>query len=322
MPENIKIALLGYGYWGKNVARVLTQHPQFSLRYICDLDPTLPATLQKFYPKAEFCTDFEYISENEIDAVAIITPAETHFELAQYFLERGKHVYISKPFTKNVEQANLLLELGAKNNCSVFVDHTFVFHPAVNKLKELLPKIGKPFFLLSQRLNLGLYQEDVNVIDDLMSHDLSMALHLFPKQTVTSAKTVAFKAAGLAQEDFAQTSFVFGDGMHGFVSVSWLSPLKVRQFFVVGSDGMLVYDDTATSEKVKFFDKGITVSDVTRVSYKNGDMYSPTIPTTEALYFSVDEFRKTLTAGSERKYYSDLSFRVMDALAKIHKGIA
>lgn len=318
----MKSAVIGHGYWGKNIARVLAQSQDFDLHTICDSDQRRLQPVGKLYPNVVTQQDFKSIDPS-VELVAIITPTDLHYEMARYFLERGKNVLITKPFARTFKEAESLVQLADKNDVTVFVDHTFVFNPAVRKLKELLPRIGQPHFVMSQRLNLGLYQPDVNVIYDLMPHDISIISYLFD-QPIVRAQTSAFKAAGLPQEDLAHSSFELKSGIKGLVTVSWLSPSKIRNFYVVGSDGMLSYDDTQPTEKIKFFDRGISLKDLqdpnslasytSRISYRNGDLYSPAISNSEALAFELSELKRAISDRDVRKSYNQLSLDIMKGL--------
>jgi predicted dehydrogenase len=316
-----KVAVIGHGYWGKNIARVFSQHPHFELHTVCDLSDKNLQTAAKLYPSARMVKDFREIGA-DVDVVAIMTTADTHFELAQYFLERNQHVMLAKPFTKTSKEAQELIQIAQRKNRVVFVDHTFVFNPAVRKLKEMLPQVGKPYFVMSSRMNLGLYRPDVNVIYDLMPHDLSIISYLF-EQPFVAATTTAFKAAGLPQEDIAHTSFELKGGVKGHITAAWLSPSKVRTFYVVGSEGMLVYDDNLPTEKIKFYDTGISIADLNpdsneaytaRISYRTGAMHSPAIPNTEALAFEVSELKRAIENPEVAREYDRLNLDIMKSL--------
>lgn len=320
--KQLKTALIGYGYWGQNIARVLFQSPAFKLEYICDSRQTALEKASRLYPTVTTVREVSQLPA-DVEVVAIITPASTHYELAKLFLESGKHVLLTKPFVKSFCQAEDLIRVANSNNVTCFVDHTFVFHPAVRKMKELLPRIGTPYFISGQRLNLGLYQADVNVIYDLLPHDLSIISYLF-EEPLLNASTKAFKTAGLPQEDLAHCSFGLNSGVKALVTVSWLSPAKVRQFFIVGSKGMLLYDDTAVTEKVKLFDRGISVNSVSdiercedytsRISYRNGDLFCPQIASYEALGFEMEEFSRAINDIEIRHKYTKLNLDIMESL--------
>ena len=254
-------AVVGHGYWGKNIARVFNSSSDFSLNCICDVSDSARAKAAKLYPNTLTVSRLEDIPA-EVDTVAIITPVGLHYPLAKRFLSEGRNVLVTKPSTKTAAETEELLNIAEKNGATFFVDNTFVFNPAVRILKSLLPRIGTPYFVLSQRLNLGLFQSDVNVIMDLMPHDVAIISYLFDT-TISSATTSALHVAGLPQADLAHTTFKMSNGVRGLVTATWLAPAKVRQFFVVGSEGMLSYDDVAVSEKVRFYDKGISLDNTT-----------------------------------------------------------
>ena len=321
----MKVALVGYGYWGKKYCKKFFSKSKFNLHTICDLDQQNLNNASLLYPNCQMISNYKEIGD-DVDIVALIVPVHLHYPLADYFLDQGKHVLLTKPFTQNIEETESLLKKAKSKNLTVFADHTFVFNPAVRKLKELLPKIGDPYLVMSSRLNLGLYQPDVNVIYDLMPHDLSIINYLFNTE-ILSAETTSFSAAGLPQEDFAQSSLVFENGIRAFVTVSWLSPYKIRDFIVVGSEGMLSYDDNQVTEKVKFYDKGVDISELipgakklnytARLNYKAGDSFSPAINGVEALKFEFDELLLAINDEKVRDFYDAVTLRTMRSLDKV-----
>jgi predicted dehydrogenase len=326
----LKSAVIGYGYWGANISRVISQNEHFSLDLICDLNQHSLNKALRPHPHCRVVGDFRKIAD-EIEVIAIATPTSSHYELAKYFLEKKKHVLVAKPLSKTLHEAEYLYQLAKSVGRVLFVDHTFVFHPAVRILKTMLPKIGCPFFVLSQRLNLGLYQPDVNVIYDLMPHDLSIVAYLFETE-ISPTHAYATAAAGLPQEDLAHCSFVSPRGLEGLITVSWLSPSKIRQFIIVGSNGVLLYDDVAVTEKIKYYDRGIDIKDLTnetslraytsRISYRTGDLYSPAIPNSEALEFEIVEFYNAISNAAVRHSYNELNMKTMVSLDRILKMTA
>ena len=321
----MKVALIGYGYWGKNIARNFSLSSKFELHTICDLDENNLENAKRMFPSVNVTNDYKMISD-DVDVVAPIVPVDHHYFFADYFLEKGKHVLLTKPFTKQIDQTIKLIEKAERKGLTIFADHTFIFNPAVRKMKEMLPKIGTPYIVLSSRLNLGLYQPDVNVVYDLMPHDLSIISFLFDGN-ITSATTNSFSAAGLPHEDFAQTSIEFDNKVKAFVTVSWLSPYKIRDFIIVGSEGMISYDDNQVTEKIKFYNRGVDLKDLqagaseigytARISYKSGDSYSPAIEATEALKFEMDEFYSAINDKEVRDYYNQITLRTMKSLSLV-----
>ncbi len=324
----MKVALIGYGYWGKNIARNISQSNNFELHTICDLNKSSLEEAENIYPNTILLEDYTKISE-DVDLVAPIVPVDMHYKFADYFLDRNKHVLLTKPFTKTYEQAELLIEKANSKGLTVFADHTFIFNPAVRKIKEMLPKLGTPYFVISSRLNLGLYQPDVNVVYDLMPHDLSIINFLFESE-IRSANTSSFNAAGLPQEDFAQTSIDFKNNLKAFINVSWLSPYKIRSFIIIGSDGMLSYDDNSPDEKIKFYDKKIKLKDLAegneklnytvRINYKSGDLYIPAIDGKEALKLEMEELYRAIKDKEVRDYYNSITLRTMKSLEEVVKS--
>jgi predicted dehydrogenase len=321
---SLKTAVVGYGYWGKNIARVVSESEQFSLDIVCDSNESARRRAAKIHPHSRQISNLKEIP-NDIAVVAIVTPADSHYSLARYFLSQGKHVLLAKPFASSLAEAEELAVIAKKSGRTIFVDHTFVFHPAVRKLKELLGRIGTPYFVLSQRLNLGLYQSDVNVIYDLMPHDLSILAYLFD-DAIRPTNVQAIAAAGLPKEDLAHCSFEMANGPRGLVTVSWLSPSKIRQFIIVGSRGILSYDDVEVTEKVKFYDRGVDfdltnveslAAYTSRISYRTGDLYSPAIPNTEALSFELQEFHRAILDPNVREEYQQISLNTMVGLERV-----
>lgn len=318
--------MIGYGYWGKNIARVLATSPGFELSAVCDRKAQCLNQAARNHPGVQLLDDLEKIGP-EVDVVAILTEAKSHFTLAQRFLRQKKHVLVTKPFTSSAAEAADLFQIAADNGVTVFADHTYVFHPAIQAMKRLLPRIGKPHFVHSQRLNLGLFQPDVNVIQDLTPHDVSIICYLLDTK-ITQARTFAFRTAGLPQEDTGHSTFVTESGVPGLIAVSWLSPFKVRQLDLIGSAGMLHFDDAASSEKLRLYDKGIEMGEDTqfntgepycsRISYRTGDLYSPAIPNVETLAVEMVEFRKAIENETVRQSYNHLTLRVMQSLEALN----
>ena len=319
------VAVIGHGYWGRNIARVFNSSPDFSLKCVCDCSPPALAEARALYPAAVAVPNIDEIPA-DINVVAVITPVGERLSIAERFLNAGKHVLVTKPSTLRAIETDSLIALAERKGVAFFVDNTFVFNPAVIALKNILPKIGKPYFTVSQRMNLGRFQSDMNVIFDLMPHDVAILSYLF-EANVTQANTTAVHSAGLPQEDLAHSTFLLDNNVHGLVTVSWLAPMKVRKLFVVGQDGMLTYDDVAVSEKVCFYDKGLRVDADTppdpanlytaRISYRAGDMYSPAIANREALEIEMGEFAQAIRDEKVRRSYNKLNSLIMRNLEKL-----
>ena len=294
----INIGVIGYGYWGPNLVRNFSELPRARLAAVSDLDPARLKLVSARYPAVETTTDPQKLFRDpKIDAIAIATPVSTHFELAIAALRAGKHVWLAKPMTETSFQARQLVEEAEKRKRVLIVDHTFVYTGAIRKVGEIVksPDMGQLFYYDSIRVNLGLFQRDVNVISDLAAHDFSILDYLLEE------KPVAVSAAGShhfpgTPENLAYITMFYDSGMIAHANVSWLAPVKVRQILIGGSKKMITYDDLEPSEKIKIYDKGISFTDdprqihEMRVGYRIGDMWAPKLEGTEALRVEGEHF--------------------------------
>jgi len=292
----ISFGVVGYGYWGPNVVRNLEQLEETDVVAVCDKSAASRRRAHKAYPHVYVTSDpAELVTSPEIDAVAVVTPVWTHYELAKAALENGKHVFVEKPFTIATEQAEELIELAARKNLKIMVDHTFLFTGAVRKIKQVLQDgtLGKLYYYDSTRVNLGLFQHDVNVIWDLAPHDFSIIDHLFqgtPQAIVATGQTHLN-----GHEDIAFITLYFPDKVIAHINVNWLSPVKVRTTLVGGEKKMLVWNDLEADEKVKIYDKGVNVTSQEGlynllVNYRSGDMWAPQLEQIEALRAELSYF--------------------------------
>jgi len=292
----VRFGMIGYGYWGPKVLRNLEHLPQAEVLTLCDLNVAARKRAHKDYPQIEIVSDpNEVLTSPEIDAVAVVTPVWTHYELAKAALENGKHVFVEKPFTSNTAQAEELIELADKKNLKIMVDHTFLFTPAVRKIRELLDEntLGKLYYYDSMRVNLGLFQHDINVIWDLAPHDLSIMDHLIGKRPEAIVATGQSHLNGL--EDVAFITLYFPDKLIAHVNVNWMSPVKIRTTLIGGEKKMVVWNDQAADEEVKVYDKGVTVTSPEGVynllvNYRSGDMWAPRLERAEALSHELGYF--------------------------------
>jgi predicted dehydrogenase len=291
----VNIGVIGYGYWGPNVARNFHGTAGAKLVSISDVSEKRLGLAQTNLPFIKAIKDpLELIRSTDVDAVAIVTPVSAHYELAKAALLAGKHIFVEKPFTSTSDQAKDLVELAAKKKLRIMVDHTFLFTGAVKKIKELIDsgELGKLLFYDSVRVNLGLFQHDVNVIWDLAPHDLSIMAHVIDRKPVAiSAHGSVHYPGGL--DDIAYVAVEFED--QGFIAhfhVNWLSPVKVRKTLISGDRKMLVWDDLDADEKIKIYDRGVDVKSANGgkdgihdllVSYRSGDVHIPKLEATEAL---------------------------------------
>ncbi len=285
----IRFGVIGYGYWGPNVVRNLDHLDGSEVAVVCDKSPTARKRIQKAFPHIKVTSDSaEVMSSTEIDAVAIVTPVWTHYELTKAALQNGKHVFVEKPFTSNAAQAEELINLATQKHLKIMVDHTFLFTGAVQKIGQLLEEgtLGKIYYYDSTRVNLGLFQHDVNVIWDLAPHDLSIIDHLIKEKPEAVVATGQVHLNGL--EDIAFITVYFPNKLIAHINVNWLSPVKVRTTLIGGEKKMLVWNDLEADEKIKIYDKGVHITSREGlynllVNYRSGDMWAPQVEQVEAL---------------------------------------
>ncbi len=292
-----KIGVIGFGYWGPNIVRNFNRIEDVEVVLISDINSDALKRAQKAYNKLRTSTDYRDITtSSEIEAVAIITPVFTHYELAKNALENGKHIFIEKPFTSTTREAEELIELAEKKKLKIMVDHTFLFTGAVRKIKEIIDDkiLGDLYYYDSTRVNLGLFQHDVNVIWDLAPHDFSVMDY------VLKDKPAAVVAHGMDHfnrnlENIAFITVYFESKIIAHFNVNWLSPVKIRTTLVGGDKKMLVWNDVAADEKIKIYDKGVNIKSSEGVynllvNYRSADMYAPRIENIEALKCETEYF--------------------------------
>jgi predicted dehydrogenase len=309
------IGVIGCGYWGPNLLRNFAENEAAQLRWICDTDETRLAAMGRRYPGARTTTDCrELIDDVELDAIAVVTPVATHFQLAKDALLAGKHVLVEKPLTSTVRDAEELIELAKKNERTLMVDHTFVYTGAIRKMKEIVKsgELGELLYFDSVRINLGLFQRDINVLWDLAPHDLSIMDYLIERQPLgLSALGSCHIEPGI--ENIAYMVMKFSDDFIAHFHFNWLAPVKIRRTLIAGARKMILYDDIEPTEKVRVYDKGVTANRTTDreanyqtlISYRTGDVWAPKLDATEALHYVVAEFldairgnRQPLTDGA------------------------
>jgi predicted dehydrogenase len=292
----LNFGVIGYGYWGPNIVRNLRSLEGCQLAGICDLSPSARKRAQAAHPGVPvYANAQELICSPDTDAIAVITSVWTHYELTKAALENGKHVFVEKPFTASVAQAEELINLAEQKNLQIMVDHTFLFTGAVRKIRQLLTEgaLGKLYYYDSTRVNLGLFQHDCNVVWDLAPHDLSIMNYLLAKDAE------AIVATGQRHlNDHADIAFItayFPDKLIAHINVNWLSPVKIRTTLIGGEKKMLVWNDLEADEKVKVYDKGVDVKNQEGVynllvSYRSGDMWAPHVEHVEALHLELEYF--------------------------------
>jgi predicted dehydrogenase len=323
----IRVGLIGYGYWGPRIARNFYALKDCEVSVICDKSMELLQRAAIAFPGVTTTNNAsEVIRSPEVDAVAVVTPVWTHFELAKAALENNKHVFVEKPFTSTAEQAEELINLAAQKRLQIMVDHTFLFTGAVRKLRELIDQeaLGKLYYYDSTRVNLGLFQHDVNVIWDLAPHDLSIMDYLI------KAKPEVVIATGQkhlnCHEDVAYITIYFSDSMIAHLNVNWLSPVKVRTTLLGGEKRMVVWNDVEADEKVKVYDKGVAITNGQSVydllvSYRSGDMWAPKIDQGEALAAEARYFINCVQDGAAPFNDGEAGLRVVRLLEAANRSL-
>src|SRR5881398_305103 len=324
----IRIGVIGYGYWGPNIVRNLRSLEGCQLAAVCDQSPVALQRVRQAYPDLPVSTNpYDILKSPRIDAVAVVTPVWTHFELAKAALENGKHVFVEKPFTCSVEQAEELIELADRKNLQIMVDHTFLFTGAVKKIRQLVDEgaLGDLYYYDSLRVNLGLFQHDVNVIWDLAPHDLSIMDYVIQEKPELVVATGEKHLNGV--EDVAFITVYFPKRIIAHINVNWLSPVKVRTTLIGGEKKMLVWNDLEADEKIKLYDKGVSMSTHPSnlhqllVSYRSGDMWAPQVEQIEALRAETAYFLKCIEEN--KKPFNDgvAGLRVVRILEAADKSI-
>lgn len=311
------VGVIGCGYWGPNLLRNFSEQEDARLRWMCDVDSARLETLGRRYPSAKVTTNYhELLADPELKAVVIATPVSTHFNFARRALLAGKHVLIEKPFTANVREAEELIELAEREHLTLMVDHTFIYTGAVRKIKDIVTsgELGDLLYFDSVRINLGLFQRDINVVWDLAPHDLAIMDFIIDREPLTVTATGSCHVErGI--ENIAYVMLSFPDEFIAHFHFNWLSPVKIRRALIAGSRKMVVYDDIEPTEKIRVYDKGVMVTRTedatdkedayrTLVSYRTGDVWVPKLDSTEALRYVTSEFlnaieekRRPLTDG-------------------------
>jgi predicted dehydrogenase len=294
----VKVGIVGYGYWGPNLVRNFAETPGAAVAAVADVDTAKLAVVQRRHPAVKATTEFQdLLADPSIDAIAIATPVDTHFDLGMAVLGAGKHLWLEKPMASTSIQARKLVDEAERRQRVLFVDHTFIYTGAVRKMAEIIKggDLGRVYYYDSTRVNLGLFQRDVNVIADLAVHDFSILDYLLGEHpaAVSASGTNHFPGT---PENLAYITLFYDSGIIAHTNVSWLAPVKVRQILVGGSKKMIIYNDLEPSEKIKVYDKGISFTDdpakiqEMRVGYRTGDMWAPKLSGTEALSMGGEHF--------------------------------
>ena len=328
----VRVGLIGYGYWGPNLLRNFAELPGSQVTAVCDLSPERLEMVRRRYPAVRTTTNsLDLIGDPSIDAIAVATPVSTHFDLASEALRAGKHVLVEKPLTANSEQALGLMEEAARRKRVLMVDHTFVYTGAVRKIRELVAKgtVGEIYYYDSVRVNLGLFQHDVNVLWDLAVHDLSIMDYVLPFRPCAVSATGLSHVPG-GTENIAYLTLFFEGSQIGHIHSNWLAPVKLRRTLIGASRKMIVYDDLEQSEKIKVYDKGITLNNhqspekiyQMMVGYRTGDMLAPQIDGTEALRCEIDHFLRCVQQQEEPITGGSAGLRVVEILQAASQSMA
>lgn len=323
-----KTAIIGYGYWGKNLVRNFNALSSCDLDTVVEADPNRRATCEKLYPNVKTVDNVEVVmNDPNIEAIVIATPVDTHYALAKKALEKGKHVLVEKPMTSSESEAKELLELAKAKGKILMVDHTFLYTGAVQYLKDSTDKgtFGNIYYIDSTRINLGLFQHDVNVLWDLAPHDISICNFLIDK------KPVSVQATGISHtfndiENIAYLTLKYEDNTMAHFNCSWVSPVKIRMMLIGGDKKMAVFNDMEPTEKIKIYDTGFDVKgdeEMNRIiaDYRVGDIHVPKIASTEALSLMAEDFISSIENGGEPVSNAELGYTVVAILDAAQRSI-
>ena len=320
--------LIGYGYWGPNLVRNLIENKDVSLKMICDLRPDRLALATQLYPFVKTTNCYEdMLSDTTIDAVVIATPVNQHFSMAKEALEKGKHVLIEKPITGNFPDAQILVEIADKKNLTLMVDHIFVYNGVVKKIKELIDNnsFGNIQYIDSTRINLGIFQNDINVILDLATHDISIINYLLPEKPI-SVITTGICHTGNNIENIAYITLNYQSDLIVHIHCSWSSPVKVRQMLIGGDKKMLIYNDIEPTEKLRIYDKTyMPGKDEEKhqllTDYRMGDVYIPKYETKEPLKLVIEDFYRSVQSGEQPLANGEKALEVMKIIEFANKSL-
>jgi predicted dehydrogenase len=329
-PSRIGVGVIGYGYWGPNLVRNFVETPGSEVIAVSDLDPQRLAQVESRFPLIETTPDYRALLRNpRIDAIVVATPVSSHFPLALEALRAGKHVLVEKPLASTTSQARRLIREALTNERVLMVDHTFVYTGAVRKIKELVDggQLGRLYYYDATRINLGLFQHDVDVLWDLAVHDLSIMDFILGRLPNQVAATGVAHIPG-SPVNIAYLTCFWDDGLIAHIHANWLAPVKLRRTLISGHLKMVVYDDLEPSEKVKVYDKGVTVTNSSQglydmlVSYRTGDMSAPNLSAVEALRSEVQHFLDCIASGARPISDGEAGLRVLRVLEAASQSMA
>ena len=323
-----KIGIVGYGYWGKNLVRNFNGLDSCDLVYVCEKNASLAEKCAKLYPSIKVVSDYAILlNDNSLDAIVVATPVDTHYPLSKAALLAGKHVLVEKPLTSSLSEAEELVQLAESKKLLLMVDHTFLYTGAVQYMKKMVDNnaIGRLQYIDSTRINLGLFQHDVNVLWDLAAHDISICLHLMGKDPL-SVDAIGVSHTANNIENIAYLTLKFEDDLIAHFNCSWISPVKIRQMLIGGDNKMILFNDNEPTEKIKIYDTGYeakTDEDRTRilVDYRTGDIHVPKIENTEALSLMASDFINCIKSGETPVSDAKLGVSVVKILEAAQKSI-
>lgn len=318
----INIAIIGYGYWGKNLVRNFYKNANCKIKYVIDTNTKKLQELEAIYQLIKVDTNYTIaLEDKEIDAIVIATPSSTHYKLTKESLENDKHVLVEKPLSTSFKEATFLFNLAIEKKKIISVDHTFLYTPAVIKMKEIIERneIGKIKFFDSTRINLGIFQSDVNVLWDLATHDISILKYLFQENPL-SVQAIGISHTNNNIENIAYLTIRFKDDTIAHFNCSWSSPVKIRMFLIGGDKKMIVYNDLEPTEKIKIYDSGININtndeekNSILIDYRIGDLYIPKLENTEALQNLTTEFLDCIKNKKQPKSNAEFSLEIIKIL--------
>jgi predicted dehydrogenase len=314
--KDLRFGVIGWGYWGPKIARNLDTLPNGIVTMVADMDAQRLASLEVNQPWIQTTVDVKDVLSSDVDGVVIATPVRTHYRLAKEALLHGKHVLVEKPLTADVAEAEELVALAQEQRCILMVGHTFEYNPAVNELRRLVQSgdLGRIYCIEAERVNLGLFRSDINVIWDLAPHDISILLYVLGKKPA-KIKVQAHAHLQGHIHDMAHLDLEFADNMTAHVHVSWLHPCKIRRVTVIGDVRMAVYDDTNPAEMLKIYNKGAHVDADPVVSYRFGEITIPHIDWVEPLRLECEDFARSIVTGTQPRANGVVGLEVVRILA-------
>jgi predicted dehydrogenase len=323
----LRVAVVGLGYWGPNLVRNLHEVADAEVAMVCDLRESSLAAVGRRYPAVERTTSFEDVLESPVEAVVLATPVASHYDLAARALRKGKHVFVEKPLASSSRQARRLIELAQERDLVLMPGHTFIYSPPVNKIRDLIHsgELGEIYFISTSRVNLGLHQPDVSVVWDLAPHDFSILRYWLDE----SPTMVSAMSRGCVLPEIPDVAFInleFPSGTIAHVELSWLAPSKLRRTAIVGSEKMVVYDDTS-GEPVRVFDSGVNLPNPEtfgeyQLSYRTGDILSPQLDVAEPLLLEMRDFCAAARGDSEPRVTAELGLEVVRMIEAVDRSLA